>query len=168
MPIEQRVVSTTTISPRGGDAAPADAAEAGPPAKGGRRKLVLVLLAVVLLAGAAAAYLLLGRGGAPEVPEPEPEPVAGQVLGVDPISLNLAEGHYLRIGIALQLSAEAGEEVDPSRALDILIGQYSGRTVAEVSDPQRREEIRAELETAIAEAYEGEVLEVWFTNYVTQ
>ncbi|KQY45932.1 flagellar basal body-associated protein FliL [Cellulomonas sp. Root137] len=170
MPIEQRVVSGAKIGGNkigGGSASSTPAVEAEQPAKKTRKKLLLVVGAVVLLAGGAAAYLLLGKGGGE--PAAEPAPVPGAVLTVEPVSLNLAEGHYLRLGLALQLTEEAGEEApDTARALDLAIALFSGRTVAEVSDPATRDALTAELAHQLAEAYEGEVMDVYLTNYVTQ
>ncbi|NUU15874.1 flagellar basal body rod protein [Cellulomonas humilata] len=171
MPIEQRVVSGPKIGGSnkigGGSVSATPAVEAEKPAKKSRKKLLLIAGAVVLLAGGAAAYLLLGKGGGE--PAAEPAPVPGAVLTVEPVSLNLAEGHYLRLGLALQLTEEAGEEApDTARALDLAIALFSGRTVAEVSDPATRDALTAELAHQLAEAYEGEVMDVYLTNYVTQ
>ena len=170
MPIEQRVVSGAKIGANkigGGAASSTPAAESeAPPTK--KRKLLVITGAAVLLAAGAAAYLLLGKGGGGE-PAAEPEPVPGVVLTVDPVSLNLADGHYLRLGMALQLTEEVGEEApDTARALDLAIALFSGRTVAEVSDPATRDALTAELAHQLAEAYEGEVMDVYLTNYVTQ
>ena len=170
MPIEQRVVSGAKIGGNkigGGSAPSTPAVEAKQPTKKPRKRLLLVVGAVVLVAGGAAAYFLLGKGGGE--PAAEPAPVPGAVLTVEPVSLNLAEGHYLRLGLALQLTEEAGEEApDTARALDLAIALFSGRTVAEVSDPATRDALTAELAHQLAEAYEGEVMDVYLTNYVTQ
>ncbi|WP_448059130.1 flagellar basal body-associated FliL family protein [Cellulomonas hominis] len=171
MPIEQRVISSQKIgakNPGTIGAAPAKeapAAEATEPKKS-RRRLVLVLVAALVVV-AAAAYYFLGRGAADPGVEPPPEP--GVVLPVDAISLNLADGHYLRIGLGLQLTADVGEEKpDTSKAVDLAIALFSGRTVAEVSDPATREQLKAQLLTELTDAYEGEVMDVYLTDYVTQ
>ena len=90
------------------------------------------------------------------------------MLVVEPISLNLADGHYLRIGVGLQLTADVAEEPDTARALDLVVTTFSGREVAEVTNPEGREALRAELVDRLTEAYEGEVMDVYFTDYVTQ
>jgi flagellar FliL protein len=173
VPIEQRVVSGPKIGGNkigGGSISSTPAADAEKPGKTKRRpkkKLLMIVGAVVLLAGGAAAYLLLVKGGGE--PAAEPAPVPGAVLTVEPVSLNLAEGHYLRLGLALQLTEEAGEEApDTARALDLPTPLFSGRTAAEVADPATRDALTAELATQLAEAYDGEVMDVYLTNYVTQ
>jgi flagellar FliL protein len=171
MPIEQRVVGAGKIGAGkiGGGSGPSTASDekkAKAPKKK-KRMLVVVIAAVVLVAGGAAAYLLLGKGGGE--PAAEPAPVPGAVVSVETVSLNLADGHYLRLGMALQLTEEVGEEApDTARALDLAIALFSGRTIAEVSDPATREALTAELAHQLKETYEGEVMDVYLTNYVTQ
>lgn len=175
MAVEQRVVSGQKIGggkPGGSigarDRTPEVAPEA-PPRKRSRKLLVVVAVVVVLVAGAAA-FLLLQRGGGEAAAEPAPEP--GEVLAIEPISLNLADGHYLRFGMTLQLTAEAGGgghgTVDGSKAVDLAIALYSGRPLAEVAGAEGRVALKAELLHQLQEAYHGEVMDVYLTNYVTQ
>jgi flagellar FliL protein len=174
MPIEQRVIATGKIgarNPSGGvgsiKAVPAE------PEKGKRKpkkKLILILAAVlVVLVGAAAYWFLLGPGkasdGAAAAP---PAPKPGVVLKVDPVSINLSGGHYLRLGLGLQLTADVATAPDPAKALDLAITLYSGHTLAEVSDPATRDALKAQLVTELSTAYEGEVMDVYLTNFVTQ
>jgi flagellar protein FliL len=70
------------------------------PAKGGKKKLLLIVL-VLLLAAGGAAYFFLFSGSSAKAAEPE----KGAVVTLDPIAVNLAGGGYLKIGIALQLTA---------------------------------------------------------------
>lgn len=169
MPVEQRVVSKQKIGAK--SPAPAEPVESAAPAAGGgrRKKLLLLIVVGVLVAAGAAAWFLLGRGGGGEpVAEPAPEP--GEVVQVEAISINLADGHYLRLGLGLQLTADAGAHgpLDPSKALDLAIALYSGRTMAEVSDPATRDALKGELKHQLAEAYHEEVIDVYLTNFVTQ
>ncbi len=171
MPIEQRVVGggqkIGAGKIGGGAAKEAPAPEPEPEKKKGKKKLFLILGAVVVVAGAAA-YVFLGMGGDAEAAEPEPEP--GAVVAVEPISLNLAQGHYLRLGFSLQMTVEAGGhgDPDPGKAVDAAIALFSGRTVAEVSDPATRESLKQEFLHQVEELYHGEVMDVYLTNYVTQ
>ena len=124
-----------------------------------RRKLVVIVL--VLLVAAAAAWFFLLRPTGPE------EPVPGEVLTLDPIQVNLAEGHYLRIGLALQLTADA-HEADGSKALDAAIDLFSGVGMSDLARTSERNEFQDQLEERLHEAYHGEVMEVYFTEFVTQ
>lgn len=137
---------------------PAEAADT-PGEKGGRKKLIVVGL--VLLVGAAAAWWFLLRPSGPT------EPVPGEVMTMEPIQVNLADGHYLRIGIALQLSAEA-HEADGSKALDATIDLFSGAERDDLVKAPQRQKLKHELEEKLHEHYHGDVLEVYFTEFVTQ
>jgi len=171
MPTEQRVVGGGAKIGAGkigaGKIAPAPEPEPEP-AKKSRKKLLLVVGLVVLLAAGAAWWFLLRPAGAADAPAAEPTPEKGEVLAVEPVSLNLADGHYLRLGFSLQLTADAHEAPDPAAAVDHAIALFSGRTVAEISDPTTRAKLRDELADELAEVYEGEVMGVYLTNYVTQ
>ena len=137
--------------------------------KGGKKKLVLALV-VVLLAAAAAAYFFLFAGSE------ETKPVAGEVLPLESIAVNLAGGGYLKVGISLQTTEDAaagghgGGGVDGSKALDILISTYSQAQPADVVGA--REALKESLEHQIVEAYTEDgvpmVMHVYLTEYVTQ
>jgi flagellar FliL protein len=136
---------------------------------GGAKTTIIAVLAVLVVCAAAYFFLLKPKneaGAAAVVEEPAPEP--GAVLVVEPISLNLADGHYLRIGIGMQLTADVAEEPDTARALDIVVALFSQRPVSEVTSADGRESLKAQLLAELEKAYEGEVMDVYFTDYVTQ
>jgi flagellar FliL protein len=135
-------------------------ADAAPEEGGGRKKRLLVVVALVLVLGAAGWWFFIK----PDGPE---EPVAGEVLVLDPIQVNLADGHYLRIGVALQLTADA-EHADGSKALDAVIELFSGVDQAELVKAGQRKELKHHLEEELHHSYHGEVMEVYFTEFVTQ
>ena len=171
MPVEQRVVGSGVKIGAGkiggakiGKPAPEPAPEPAKKAKSGKG-LVVALVVVVLLVAAAATWWFVLR---PQDGAAAPVEEKGEVVAVEPVSLNLAGGHYLRLGFSLQLTADAHEAPDPALAIDHAIALFSGRTVAEVSDPDTREALRDELAEQLSEVYEGEVMGVYLTNYVTQ
>ena len=88
------------------------------------------------------------------------------------LTVNLAEAHYLKLGFALQLTEEAGEEaVDTAEALDIAIDQYTGMKIAELETEKGREKTKAELLEKIKKAYTWRkkiVMDIYFTQFVTQ
>lgn len=156
--------------------ATATPAETEAPKKKGPNKLVLILVAViVLMGGGGAAYFLVLAPKAPPTAEEqaaaakaEQEAKLGKVKTLDPISVNLADGHFLKIGIALQESSAVTEDVDGSKALDAVIALYSGTSMADISTPEGRDKHKAELVKSIKEAYDDKVLDVYLTQYVMQ
>jgi flagellar FliL protein len=129
-----------------------DTEQSGEAAKGGgKKKLIIMVLPVVLVAGVAAWFFLLRGGGGEEV-EAVPEPTPGPVVTLDPITVNLASGHFLKVGLALQTDASA-KEVDGSHALDLAISEFSGETIDELSSAEGRERAKRELLARIKFAY---------------
>lgn len=126
---------------------------------GGKKKLIIILVAVLALGGAAYWFVLR--------PKPEPAPEPGEVVTMEPIQVNLAGGHYLKIGIALQLTT-AAHEADGSKALDAVIELFSGKSMEQVTRDDERTKLKKELVKDLEEEYEGEVMDVYFTDFVTQ
>jgi len=164
-----------------GEATEGDDEKKGP--LGGKLKLVAMILpAILLIAGAAYFFLLkpsastplsaaaIASASASEAAVLKDDKgvayVAGALVVVDSITVNLANGHYLQVSLALQATAAAGTELTGSKAMDATITEFSGKTVAELATKTGREAARKELTKAIKEAYEGEVYEVFFTTFV--
>ena len=144
-------MSTATAAPA------ATEPDAAAPSRVKKIGIIVVLLGVLAGAGW---YFFLKPGG-------EHAPKPGEVVKLEPVQVNLAGGHYLRLGLALQLT-ETAHEVDGSKALDAAITVFSGRPVGELNKPEMREELRVELVHMLEERYHGDVMEVYFTEFVTQ
>ena len=132
---------TTTVA--------AAAATAAPAVSGRVRTVGIAVLLLALVGGGAWFFVLKPSGTA--------EPKPGEVVPIEAIQVNLAGGHYLRLGMALQLT-EGAHEVDGSQALDAAITVFSGLPVGEVN----------KLQEKLHERYHGDVMEVYFTEFVTQ
>ncbi len=131
------------------------------PAPKKSKKLVLVALLVVVALAAGAWWFMIRPASA------EAEPVPGEVLQLEPIQVNLAGGHYLKIGIALQ-AVEGAEHVEGSKALDATIELFSGQSMADLTNKKHRTRLKEALAEELDHAYHGEVMEVYFTDFVTQ
>jgi flagellar protein FliL len=144
-------MTTTTAIP--------DEAEAT--GKGGKKKLLIVLVVLLLAAGTAWWFMLRPASA-------EEEPVPGDVYPLEAIQINLQDNHYLRIGLALQ-GVEGGHgEVDGSKALDATISIFSGESMEELAQKEHREKLKKKLEHELEELYHGDVMGVYFTDFVTQ
>lgn len=146
-----------------------DGEEAVEPAKGGRKKIVVI--AVPLVALVAGWYFLMGPGGGTTEAEAEAkEPVPGEVLELEPITMNLADGRLLKVGLALQANAEpsSDHEVTGAVALDEAIKFLGEHTYAQLAEPAGRQAAKDELSHRVAERYHHDVLEVYFTEFVMQ
>jgi flagellar FliL protein len=139
---------------------------------GSKKKLLIIIVAavVVLLGGGAGAYFAFFSGGSKSTAKPEPTPSG--VVVADAITVNLSDGHYLKIAIALQTTTDAAEGADVSKALDIVISEFSNLEVAELSTNKQREALKQELTEKIVKAYTEKgkepVMAVYFTEFVIQ
>ena len=146
-------MTTMTTAP------PEDAAQAE--AKGGGKlKKILILFVLLGVVGGAVWFFMLK-------PKPVEAPKPGEVVALEPIQINLAAGHYLRVGVALQLT-EAAHEADGSKALDATIAIFSGKEMEEVLDPKKRKHLKEELLEEVEHLYHDEVMDLYFTEFVTQ
>jgi flagellar FliL protein len=147
-------MSVTTRPPAAG----AKAAEE-PEKKGGKKKIVIALVALLAIGGAAYWFVLR--------PTPEPKPEPGEVVSLEPIQINLEGGHYLKIGIALQLTTTA-HEADGSKALDATIELFTGRSMDELTRKESRAKLKKELLKELEHEYHGDVMGIYLTDFVTQ
>ena len=87
---------------------------------------------------------------------PSDEATHGPVQNLEPITLNLADGHFLKVGLALQLAevegaaTATGEELPPAKALDIAITLLGSHTMDELASPKERELVKKELSNRVA------------------
>ena len=144
------------------------------PAKGGRKKKLLIgAVALVVLGGGYTVAGPKGADAAAEEAEPA-EPLPGEVVVLEPITLNLADGRFLKIGLAMQLvegvvpPAEDAVAGYAAPALDDAISYLGSKTYAELVAPGGRDAAKDELSVRIAEQYPDEVLSVYFTELVMQ
>ena len=142
------------------------------PKKKSKKMLIIIVAAVVLLGGGgAAAYFLFFKSSGEKKVE---APVKGAVVTLeDALTINLADAHYLKLGFALQMTEEAGEEeIDTAEALDLAIDQYTGMKIGELETEKGRQTTKAELLEKIEKAYNVDdkhlVMDIYFTSFVTQ
>lgn len=141
-----------------------------------RKKFMVIGLAVVaLLVGG---YVFTSGGGetadAAAAPEEPVEVVPGEVVPLEPITLNLADGRYLKVGIALQLiegvpvPAEAEIAGYAAPALDDAISLLGALTYDQLAAPGGRDAAKASLSEKVAARYVDEVMGIYFTELVMQ
>lgn len=156
---------------------------------GGPKKLAVPVVA--LLIGVFVGPKLMGGGGSGEAAAATTTTTApGSVVTLDAITLNLADGHLLKLGLALQLSAEWESEhaaaagggghgpapeadtSDPTRgyarALDAAITVFGQRSMDQLMQTAGREAARTELTVTLEQAYHGQIEGVYLYEFVMQ
>jgi flagellar protein FliL len=107
----------------------------------------------------------------------------GEVVALDAITLNLSDGHLLKVGIGFQLeyekpaaaaegeAAPAADSTDPTKgyakALDIVIDELSKHTMEELSGAGRNV-AKAQLVKRLKKVTHGKIEDVYFHQFVMQ
>jgi flagellar FliL protein len=140
--------------------------------KKSKKMLMIIVIALVVLGGGGAGAFLMMTGDSAEAAEEKP--VKGAVVAMDSaLTINLADGHYLKLAFTLQATEEAGEtEIDNAEAIDIAIDKYTGMKIAELETEKGRTTAKAELLDEIEKVYNVEdkhiIMDIYFTQFVTQ
>ncbi len=156
--------------------------------KGGKGRLIVIVVLCFVLAGAG--FFLGGRlsgGGDAEAataeePVEEPDPEIVKIVELEPVNVNLADGHYLRIAIALGLSEHAlhadegggghggGEEFvfETAPASDLVVGTFSGRHMEDLQSQEGRDTARHDLFEGLENFYGEDIITVFLTEFVMQ
>ena len=148
---------------------PKTGADGEAPAKKSKKKLIIIVVPVLLLVLGVGGYLVLGKSSsktaaAVKVVAPKP----GFVTPLDPITVNLADGHFLKIGMALQGTVAVTAAVDGSMALDLAISLFTNQPVADLTTDVQREKYMAKLTAKVEKAYEKKGYAIYFTSFVMQ
>lgn len=140
--------------------------------KGGKGKIIMIV----------AGLLVVGVGAKMTVLKPAPEAGAeattttiggGELVAIEPMSVNLADGHYLKIGVAIELvegteAKEFEKAGEPNKVKDLIITLAGATTMAELATPEGKEHFRAELDEGSHELYEEEYHGVYLSEFVMQ
>jgi flagellar basal body-associated protein FliL len=153
------------------------------------RKGKLIIIGVAFAGLAAGAYVMGSKTAAPAaqsggttttttialidgcVKEPEAG-VPENLVDLPEMSINLADGHYLRAAVSLGLCADVvlteGEEFPSAPAKDLIVTGLSGQDMAVLSTAEGRDAAKEALTEQISAAYRGVVYEVFFVEFVMQ
>jgi flagellar FliL protein len=152
---------------------------------GGKAKKGNLVPAIIIAVGLIVGGKMMGGGGSAAtttvVEATTTTEAPGPVVKLDPITLNMSDGRFLRVGLGFQLTAAAGAaghgEAKPdttdaageyAKALDIAIDVLGGRNYQELVATDGREAAKKELIEKLKHAYEGEIEDVYFTEFVLQ
>ncbi len=95
------------------------------------------------------------------------------ILEMESVTVNLADEHYLKLGLALQLkggvTAEAADKEGlGARALDMALERVSAKRMKDLLPSEARAQLKRDLGLDVCLAYKGEVTTVYFTEFVMQ
>jgi flagellar FliL protein len=170
------------------------AEEATEEKKGKSKKAILIPVIVLVLGLGGGAFMFLGGGKKGEASgvATTTTTLPGPIIRLDPITLNLTDGHVLKVGIALEALAHPHDEqmlaavhalsagghgaAEPNtasplggleaKALDLAIKELGNMSYAELSAPNGRAHAQEELKAHVSEAYHGDIVDIYFTTFV--
>lgn len=161
----ERIASSSTAPVKGtGNGKAGAPGESKDKPRKSKKVKVIVLVTVLLLVGALAKFTVLAPSSSAEAAKP----VKGPVVAMTDMTLNLADSHYLRLTLALQTIKGTNEELDTSEAAQLVISEYSNRTVASLTGEAARMKVQADLLAKLQKAYPKEIMSVYYTEFVMQ
>jgi flagellar basal body-associated protein FliL len=104
----------------------------------------------------------------------EAEPIEGEIFELPEMVINIDDDSVQYVRVALAIVLEEGTtaddfEMEAAIAKDVILEDLSGRTADQLQSSQGKQDIKAELSTALRDAYGDEkVVRVLFTALVMQ
>lgn len=138
----------------------------GSDGKKGMSKLILIVIVAVVMAaiGGVGYFMFMKEPGPPPPPEP------GAMVQMEAQTITLAEGHFLKIQIAVQLveGKATAETFETVQTAQLLIDTFSNLSVDELTSNAARKDLTAQLLKGLQKAYPEEVYGVFLTQFVIQ
>ncbi len=130
--------------------------------KSKKKRIIIAVVALLVLGGVY--HFVLAKKPA-KIGPPKP----GAVVSLTATTLNLTDGHFLKLQIALQtIAGTKGATMDTSNAADIEISEFTNLSMTDLTTDAERERIKGDLLVKLQKAYPGELMGVYFTNFVMQ
>ncbi len=154
---------STGRPPGGAFGAPkvAEAAEAAPPKAKSKKKLIMIVVGLLVVAGVGYKFF---------APKPPYVASGGEIVALDAQTLNLAAGHYLKVGVSVQLlkGKATAADFDTAEASELVIEEFSNRAIDTLATNDARKKLSDELLKGLKKAYPDKVWDVYVTQFVTQ
>lgn len=139
---------------------------------------LIAILAVVMVVALAVTFMVGKQVSAKSKPGGDKKKVEhGPVMPLDDFLVNLSDpggDHFLKVTVNLELDKEKGKTPETMKEQtplirDAILMALSSKTRDELSPPAGREKLKAEIKKKVNEALdEGDVQDVYFSNFVTQ
>ena len=167
---------------RQGATKPTDTDDAAAGQHKSSRAKSLLLPALVIAAALVLAAKLMGGGAAGGAEGSSTATTSTTVeelhpVALDPMTLNLADGRFLKIqlGLGLRADDETSEEAEDAdlrarwaKAVDRTIGVLGGMTYADLTTADGRAGAKDLLERELSGLYDGQIAEVYFLEFIMQ
>lgn len=151
------------------------------PPKTKRKMLIPVMvIALAVLGGGAMAGGFIGGGlfgadealadgeeGAAPTPTPTPSEL-GVLVELDAVTLNLAEGRFLKLAVAIELAPGIVEPPPTAPIYDEVIEVFGPMTFDQLSQAPVRSDTKTQLLDRLSTTYGEDIVGVYYTEFVMQ
>jgi len=142
-----------------------DGAGSGKGKKSLKLKLIIGLVVLLLGGGAAAKFTVLAPAPS-KAAAAAAQPVAGPIIQMSELTLNLTGGQYLRIKLALVTVKGSKPILDTTMATQLAIDEYSNHSPAELTGDVARQKAKAALLAKLQKAYPKQIMDALYTEFV--
>ena len=153
--------------------------DAGKDGKKKKGKIKIILPVVVLIAVAGVGYKLgpgktpaLAPGATTTTTTENPDDPPGEVATMEAINVNLADGKYLRIGVAVELGAGIAakdfEVTSLPKVGDLVIQVFQGQSMDVLQTSAGRDAVKAKLKSLALQTFKSDYRDLYFTDFVMQ
>jgi flagellar FliL protein len=132
-------------------------------AKKSKKKLIIIIVAVLVVALVGYKMFMPKKAVKPGPPVP------GAVVAIDPMTLNLQGGRFLKVGVSLQeIKTPKDKVLETSKATNIMVETLSNMTMASLATKAGKDSVKANLLKQMEAAYPGDLMGIDWTSFVMQ
>jgi flagellar basal body-associated protein FliL len=125
--------------------------------------------AVVLVAGSVTAAVITTQDQGSATGPGAVTAAKGAIGTIDePLTISLAGDHYVKLAFAVQFTADVTTPPDLGAAITAAVDIYTGHPIDTLDSEDGRAQLKSDFLARLRQAYPGTVLDVYFTQLVTQ
>jgi len=130
------------------------------------KKILILLLVVTMVAGGGVLFYVIQEGKKNE----QKTAASFKIMELEPIVINLSDGHYIRIAIALGYTGKESELKSKLPAInDILITTVGAMSSKELISPEGKELLKENLLLKINSVLSGvQVRNIFYREFIVQ
>ena len=130
------------------------------------KKVLILLLVVAMVAGGGGLFYVVQKGKKNE----QKTATSFEIMELEPVVINLSDGHYIRIAIALGYTGDESELKNKLPAInDVLITTVGAMSSKELISPEGKELLKENLLLKINSVLSGvQVRNIFYREFIVQ
>ncbi|UQX87962.1 flagellar basal body-associated FliL family protein [Jatrophihabitans telluris] len=152
---------------KGGDGSDG-ADETGGKKKSMKMKIILAVVVLLVAGGAAKFTILKPAAKTTSASKAAAKPVPGPTILMDEMTLNLADGHFLRLKLSVITTKGTAAALDLTEGIQATIDEYSNQPVSALTGTKARTKAKNALLKEFKKIYPKKILDLIYTEFVMQ